>query len=273
MSLAIVNPGADGLDAGNAYWMARLAQAAYQRRADADPYPNEAAILANLQAEDPNFLSVSGVCDGISQAMLVEHRDYLTLVFRGTDQPVDWLTNANLRTRATEYGDFHHGFYLAATAIWEPLKSLLRDAQMRQNRPLFLTGHSLGGAMATVTAARLYSSAVPFVAVYTFGQPMATAASSADRLRSAFGKRMFRFQMNHDLVTRVPPPRVGFRHVGRKVYISGHGTLHVESGRWFRALDQVIGLVDLARNRNLTLISDHDMGLYLQAVSRWDFRG
>ena len=55
-----VQPYTTTLQPGNAYWMARLAQAVYQKVSASNPAPAEARILQSLQADDPKFVAVTG---------------------------------------------------------------------------------------------------------------------------------------------------------------------------------------------------------------------
>jgi len=104
-----VKPYRTTLDQGNAYWMARLAGSIYQCK-PGSKVPDEAGILSNLKAEDPGFISVHGFSKNSAQAALVEHSTYLALVFRGTDEPADWIDNINAFPEQALFGSFHRGF-------------------------------------------------------------------------------------------------------------------------------------------------------------------
>jgi pimeloyl-ACP methyl ester carboxylesterase len=94
------------------------------------------------------------------------------LAFRGSD-PVtlpNWLTDVVVRlVRCDEYeGRVHHGFSSVLRRTWGKLEQILERAE---GKPLFLTGHSMGGALAVLTACRLAKAGRPPVATYTFGSP------------------------------------------------------------------------------------------------------
>lgn len=259
-----------GLCHGNAYWTARLAHVIYQGGTGADL--DTAVILADLSAEDPGFRSVIGVSRNSAQAALVEHADYLCLTFRGTDEARDWLDNVNVLPDQALFGSFHRGFLASVRDVWEPLFARLEALQAERPRPLFLTGHSLGGSMATVAAALLLHGGIPFAAVYTYGQPRAMGTETAERFNRLAQDRFFRFQNNNDIVTRAPARLAGFRHVGTYLYISEDGIIHREHDFWLRFRDAVEGAGNALRDFSIDLISDHRMDLYLQAVTRWDYR-
>lgn len=248
------------LDHSNAYWMALLAQAVYQ------PDP-----LIELQTEDPKFISAQSFSHNSAQSAVIEHENYLCMAFRGTDQIADWLDNINVFTEADGAGKFHRGFLRSVDDIWHDMwahyLTLFRD----KPRPLFLTGHSLGGAMASIVAARLTRQDQPFVSCYTFGQPRAMTLETSELISVLAGKRMYRFQNNNDLVTRIPTRSMGYSHVGQFLYIDEEGAIHTEPGFWLKFLDQVQGVVNDIGQLGLDGISDHGMGCYLAAIRRWQF--
>ena len=258
------------LDRGNACWMARLASEVYRRVSAKDPAPDEAAILQSLQADDSGFLSVAGASHRSAQAALIEHKDYLCLAFRGTDELADWLDNINAFARPALFGDFHRGFWQSVEDIWEPLWAAWEQRHAAQPRPLFLTGHSLGGAMATIAAARLIHLDQPFTSAYTFGQPRAMARETARVFNQECRGRFFRFHNNNDLVTRVPSRLMGYSHVGTYLYIAEAGSIHQETGFWFRFLDAIKGALEDARELGLDGIKDHDLAEYQAAVDKWN---
>ncbi|WP_437670806.1 lipase family protein [Sorangium sp. So ce131] len=94
----------------------------------------------------------------------------------------------------------------------------------------YITGHSLGAAMALLAAARLFTDGRYgeirrlLRGVYTFGQPMVGDSVFAARARELFGDRLFRFVYANDIVPRLPPLSTGrFTHVGREYRSAGEG--------------------------------------------------
>src|SRR5262249_49281014 len=82
----------------------------------------------------------------------------------------NWVTDAVVRlVECSEYdGRVHLGFSSALRRTWSKFEPILEEAQ---DKPLFLTGHSMGGALSVLSACRLASLGRPPVATYTFGAP------------------------------------------------------------------------------------------------------
>jgi triacylglycerol lipase len=97
---------------------------------------------------------------------------HAVLAFRGSD-PVtlqNWVTDVVVRlVQRTDYdGRVHLGFAAALKRVWKHIDAAL---QFVGDRPLFLTGHSMGGALAVLAGCRLAKQGRPPGAIYTFGAP------------------------------------------------------------------------------------------------------
>ena len=265
-----IEPYTTGLCSGNAYWMARLSQAVYTKKNGSED-PDEEAILKDIQKEDPGFIYVKGANKNSAQAMLVEHKEFLCMAFRGTDEPKDWLDNINAFSVEVLFGSFHRGFWKSVEDVWDKINGEYEKLRTKKKRPLFITGHSLGGAMATIAAARLIHEDKPFISLYTFGQPRSMARDAARIFNVETAGRCHRFQNNEDIVTRIPARLMGYSHVGNCLYIDQDKVIHKDPGFWFRFLDVVEGAVDtIIEKGSLGAIEDHDIQKYMDAVNEWD---
>jgi hypothetical protein len=168
------------------------------------------------------------------------------LCFRGTEPAnlINWVGDADVGPEGITLGaeciDVHAGFYrnLRATrfAVIEELthalagRSLL-DPSIGVEHPLealYITGHSLGGAMAVLFALGVACNAEHRAieqrlrAVYTFGQPM-VAIEPLPRIAHVVGQTIFRHVLPRDVVPCLPPEGWGkFAHVGNEyVFTAG----------------------------------------------------
>ncbi len=154
----------------------------------------------------------------------VAHSEKSTLIaFRGTESLGDWLTNINLlKTSDDRYGGVHRGFHSAYQSVHQEILAqlLVRDAEVK----VWVTGHSLGGALASIAAAELQSTR-PITGCYTFGQPR--IGDDAFRKYVKTNLTHFRFVNDDDIVTRIPP---GFKHVGQLFHFDQDGELITSGG-------------------------------------------
>ncbi len=135
-----------------------------------------------------------------TEAFVARHpgRALTVLAFRGTEsnRPEDLL--ADLLTGDVTWpgrGRVHVGFARA----FEPVRAEIAQALDGGTDRLFITGHSLGAAVATLAAADLATLRPTLI---TFGSPR---AGDAEFARSLDGLTMRRFVNCCDLVTRIPP--------------------------------------------------------------------
>jgi len=160
---------------------------------------------------------------GNTQVYVAESPKAVVVAFRGSESPdtldglKDWLlTNANdllilpegrLGTDFAAAGvgaRFHRGFLEALADIWDPLFAAVDAAMKAGERPLWVTGHSLGGALALLASWRLQQNFVPVHEVYTFGAPMIGNAKAAEAFRADFADKIHRFVDEEDLVPLLP---------------------------------------------------------------------
>lgn len=95
-----------------------------------------------------------------------------------------------------------------------------------QHVPLYVTGHSLGGALAVLAAERLTACGYPVMEVHTFGGPRVGDYAWAQAYEARLGRRTWRHAYCCDIVTRVPWLWQGYWHVGQHVYYDSFAYRH-----------------------------------------------
>jgi predicted lipase len=99
---------------------------------------------------------------------------------------------------------FHMGFIKALADIWQPVSEAVATVRQKNDRPLWITGHSLGGALALLAAWRFKRKFVPVHQVYTFGAPMIGNDLAAQAFDRELPDRIFRYVNSPDPVPMLP---------------------------------------------------------------------
>ncbi len=174
----------------------------------------------------------------ISTAFFIRAGRVGVLSFRGTvpSNALNFLTDASVQTKNfRSLGHVHGGFHRNVRAVWPEVAESIQTAiddpdDERRLRALYITGHSLGGAMAVLAGATIfadesYLSWQPLVrGIYTYGQPMVGDKAFAKSCHERFGRLLFRHVYERDVVPRLPPLSTGyFEHFGAEYAGSEEG--------------------------------------------------
>ena len=201
---------AEGFSPVNAWWLSELCRLIYRK-------DTSEGVVGLGRASRNDFLARVGLVERhvfsgpATQAALVETEEadekaFAVLVFRGTTGRLsNWLYNLDMvASKWPVGGNVHRGFRNIIMKLWDPIATVLEKI----DKQLFFTGHSLGGALATLAA-----SLRPPCAVYTFGAPRIGDAAFAQTLA---GVPVFNVFNPKDIVTGLPPvsQKTRFTHVG-----------------------------------------------------------
>lgn len=184
------------------------------------------------------------------------------LAFRGTESDYnDILVDITLFKRTADYGReyrCHGGFLTSLQTFWgswgsadaiefahidaslfgpEGISEVLYREVNRGERH-YVTGHSLGGALASLAAyyiARDLPSCL--TALYTFGCPRVYAAPMSRGVERAAAWPSYRVIHAADIITRVPFRVLGLRHFGTPVYLGRDGAVKESPTQWERLKD------------------------------------
>lgn len=199
-----------------------------------------------------------------SQAYRFRNDEDCVIACRGTE-PNEWndiQADANAASVLAETaGKVHRGFKREVDDLWP----MLETALMGNDQPLWFCGHSLGGAMATICAGRCFLSHIESMPdqLYTYGSPRVGDKRYINYVRLDH----FRFVNNNDIVTRVPPVLLGYRHCGSEVYLNRDGDIG-KLNQISRRRDRWQGFLRGLRKWKVDHFSDHSVMDYIDAIAR-----
>jgi triacylglycerol lipase len=119
-------------------------------------------------------------------------------------------------------GRVHRGFKEALEEVWPELSAYMTELQSRGCK-IWITGHSLGAALATLCGSR-YGNVQ---GVYTFGSPRV----GDDGFKEKLDLKIYRFVNNDDIFCQVPPPG-RYVHIGELKFIDSDGILRDKRTVW-----------------------------------------
>ena len=190
--------------------MAKLAELAYLDGKQAKPKMKKLGYTGHKFFEN----------DG-AQCHAVWNKEEYVLAFRGTepDEITDILADLNAIPRgAMTHGLVHSGFRNECDKIWGDITK--HHGKGHQDKKLYITGHSLGAAMATIATSR-FEEEMKVEQLTTFGSPRVGTRSFVKHIET----KHLRFVNNNDLVTKVPLWLMGYKHHGELQYINFYGNI------------------------------------------------
>ncbi|CAN0019599.1 unnamed protein product [Scytosiphon promiscuus] len=268
----------------NAFYFARLANIAYKPKNEAKGLVKGNSTSAGLgfdrfhwfeASEEAKKSSFDAIQD--TEAYVCANDDMIVIVFRGTKEKSDWATNLDIRRRdcpsGWAFGDkranLHEGFDDGVETVWGKSSGMYKTVkdlydEKNKNRKLYITGHSLGAALATITGARLaFADDMNVAGMYTIGSPKLFDSVAAEEFNNMMNHgtpmkdKFFRCTNNNDIVPRLPP---GFYHAGTEIYLDRFGSISTNNF-WDRLLGRFSAL---SRGQVMEDINDHATSEYIR---------
>lgn len=240
--------------------MAYLCAASYATQPATSPYLAKAGF---------SFLDTYVAND--FQAVLGSRGDDRVVAFRGTNDLRNVVTDISAGMTEDLLGWVHKGVQKAVNILMQA-----GDWYDFKQTPgtLFLTGHSLGGAMAMLSASRQQAIGTPGkVEVYTFAQPRVGDVEFA----KAFKLPVYRFVAEDDIVPTLPPqdlpgtliPPRFYRHVGPEQFLDGQSAHIFQTNQFLNegALKRLSVTCDVdpefARAQSIAYVDNHRLDGYI----------
>ena len=203
-----------------------------------------------------------------TQFFVASDADGIVVAFRGSSSIQDFLTDAKIKMSAQPVGQIHEGFAVALDAAWPELTRVICNHR-DNNQPIWFCGHSLGGALATLAAARnaVEAISVQVAGIYTFGSPRVGDKMFTAKFDAAFPGISFRHVNNADIVPRVPTRLHGYWHVSEPVVADFDGDWQHGLPWWKGLLDRVCSeLIAWKSGGKLAVTRDHHVSEYVRVA-------
>lgn len=206
--LAPFNNTAQDFDINNAWWMIEHARLSYVKDQE-----KVTSILNEVGYENVRFIwdDKSG-----TKVYVAWNSESAVISFTGTEPDggsKDFIVDLDfLPLKSGRGGLVHGGFKKAFDSIWNRLQELMNEIDVNS---VWITGHSLGGALATHCANRMYANGC-----YTFGSPRV----GSKKFNKSILTPIYRVAKSNDIVTRVPTPPV-YIHSGDLHFITDEQTI------------------------------------------------
>jgi triacylglycerol lipase len=171
---------------------------------------------------------------------------FTVVAFAGTNDAEDWLTNLNVEKVDWSGYQLHAGFHEAESG----LALSLSQQYSPDTRNLWVTGHSLGGILATLHALRFADGFGDecLSGVYTYGSPRGMDHRAVAMCDQLMWRRHYRHTHGNDIIPRVPSCW-RFKHCGQHVHIDRHGVAVHYPSPFALLIDRVLGFrFDLGRD-------------------------
>ena len=221
-------------------------------------YDNPKTSTAKFKALGYKIIQFFDI-DG-AQAYLLTNDTITVLSFRGTevkeksDVLADLKAGKNLEACG---GKVHVGFKGEINKLWPSITATLADNPGN----VYVTGHSLGAAMATIAASRIQDRVTALV---TFGSPR---VGDKEFVKSVAVEH-YRVQNNCDDVTKVPFRLMGFDHHGTHKYMNFYGEFR-DLSPWQRVKDMARSrLRARAKGQKFIGVFDHMMANYIAKLEK-----
>ncbi len=216
------------------------------------------------------------IVDG-TEALVAEAEKFIVVAFRGTTDRTDARTDFRIHTNKVEVEGYkspvrvHEGFYNAFQSVKAPLESLLVKTGMTETgaKPIYFTGHSLGGALALVASAVFGGTKIlgnRIAAVYTYGAPRVGEREFSNIVKAPH----YRVINLGDAIPLIPPNWLtGYAHTGMPMMLKNGHDHAIKRAPWGSALIfALLSLLCWPFGRSLLVRQAHSMDLYASRLQK-----
>lgn len=155
--------------------------------------------------------------------------DAIFVGFRGSSNIQNWLDNLKvdfIKPYNSSSIAVEHGFYKIYNALNQQLHTTVSNLLLKYNtNRILVTGHSLGGAIATLFAFNICYYEMPYqmYSLVTFGSPRVGNEYFSEYI-STCDFTSFRITHHYDMVPHVPEEFLGYKHISQEIWYNEPNT-------------------------------------------------
>ena len=212
-----------------------------------------------------------------AQMIVRELSDHIVVAFRGSESAEDYQQDAKF-----EFTDLiippdgtpakvHKGFLEDFDSLNDQLIQYVKGLS---TKPIFITGHSLGGGQAILCGLEFLRVGFRLAGIYTFGQPRVGNGIFARcydiaswGMIGALRDITWRVVNENDIVARLPGALLGYRHCGNEIFLPVEGGYWVNPPAWRRGWSNLLGFLSAWRHGGDVLITEHHLLDYQERMA------
>lgn len=174
-------------------------------------YPHGFELEGVLQIENA-FIPIQALTEIVPIGVYGKWNRHKVVALRGTTGGAEWIRNTKVKLKSLkdwgeEFVEVHYGFWEAFDSLLK-LNPNLKTWLSRDEFPLLITGHSLGGALAQMLAFKFGDKET--TSILTFGAPKVGNKT----WRNTFNSKelsLIRFENKFDRIPELPPDLIQFQ--------------------------------------------------------------
>jgi uncharacterized delta-60 repeat protein len=227
----------------NGYLLSRVSAAVYNEDGDEDTQvlgPQAKALLSRTGWKVRKYMSLGvGGIELETDALVVENSKVVVVAFKGTELGDNLHVDIDGLMDPYEGAQVHEGFLKAMRDTLPGVRAAVQASLAEvPERKVWLAGHSLGGAVATLMAYELDVTGIDVAGVMTIGAPRVGDAAFAGIYNTRLREVTHRFVNYQDPIPDAAPRSRGYVHVGRQHWINWNPS-HA-GGTWGVVFDDLV---------------------------------
>lgn len=239
------NYNAKQFDLTNAWWMAELSRLCYSTNKNLVRY-----ILTCHGFHDVYFINDKDI-----ELFITYNEKGVFIIFRGTELVLISLRDILISLISfpkgiDEVGRAHYGYYKSVQAVSQKIVDIL--SEILEDRSLWIGGHSLGGALATVCGVKFIANGI-----YTFGSPKVGNKDFVENIKSPH----YRLYNRQDMIPHYPFFSPFYSHLDKNsFYVNDEEVEKEPSFGFFKKLKKSKG--DKILEYFMSFLMDHSIFRY-----------